>query len=128
MTAGNGLPNRRFEFGNGAVDVFRDGELTRIVLSGDLDLSTVGRVRVAVESACENTPANVVVDLSAVEFVDSHGLELLVTTHRSVAAEKCSLAVLPPSGHVRRVFTLTGLDWLFGDEPEARMLATGGCG
>ena len=81
MTAGNGLPNRRFEFGNGAVDVFRDGELTRIVLSGDLDLSTVGRVRVAVESACENTPANVVVDLSECSIT----LDELVSPRRSQA-------------------------------------------
>ena len=126
MSVADGVPNRRYEFGSGVVDVLRGCDTTRIVLSGDLDLSTVARVRVAIESACVRAPANVVVDLSAVEFVDSHGLQLLVTTHRNVTAEECSLAVVPPSGHVRRAFTLTGLDWLFGGEPAADTMVGGG--
>jgi anti-sigma B factor antagonist len=115
----NGLPAQRYQLGNGVVNVLRDGDLTRIVIVGDLDMSTVARVRLVVESACQSKPANVVVDLSAVEFVDSHGLHLLVETQRRVTADGCALVVVPPPDAIRRVFELTGLDWLFGDEPAA---------
>jgi anti-sigma B factor antagonist len=121
-----GANGRRYAFGHGAVELVHNGELTKVVVSGDLDTSTVARVRLALESACEGPPAQLVVDLSAVDFVDSHGLELLVSTHRRLAAEGCSLLVLPPAEHVQRVFTLTGLDWFFHDEPAARA-AAGGC-
>ncbi|HEY1317419.1 MAG TPA: STAS domain-containing protein [Gaiella sp.] len=127
MTGVNWLPDRRYEFGHGAVALERDGDLRRVVVSGDLDLSTVARVRLAIESACESTPAKLVVDLSAVEFVDSHGLQLLVATQRRLAAGGCSLVLVPPVEHVRRVFTLTGLDRFLGEEPTAGAAATGGC-
>lgn len=127
MTRANGLPHRRYEFGYGGVEVKRDGDLTRLVVAGDLDLTTVARVRLAIERACERPPAKLVIDLSAVDFVDSHGLQLLVVAQRTLAAEGCALAFVPPAGHVRRVFTLTGLDWFFLDEPATGAAATVGC-
>lgn len=127
MEGASWLPGRRHEFGHGAVELVSNGELTKVVVSGDLDLSTVARVRLALESACEESSAKLVVDLSAVDFVDSHGLQLLVSTHRALAAEGGSLVVLPPAEHVQRVFTLTGLDWFFDHEPAAHAAAGRGC-
>ena len=89
-------------------------------------MSTVERVRAAVENACERTSGELVVDLSRVDFVDSHGLQLLVNTHRRLVAEGCSLVVVPPAQHhVRRAFALTGLDSFFRDEPAAGAAAQG---
>ena len=116
MTGANGVPARRYHFGNGVADVVRDADLARIVLAGDLDTSTVQRVRLIVEGACERRPGRVVVDLAAVEFVDSHGLQLLADTHRRLTAEGASLVVVPPAEPVRRAFELTSLEWLFGDD------------
>lgn len=127
MTGANWLPNRRYDFGRGGVEVERDGDLTRLLVTGDLDLSTVARGRLAIERACERAPGKLVIDLSALEFVDSHGLQLLVATERILAAEGWDLALVPPAGHVRRVFTLAGLDWFFRDEPAAGAAATAGC-
>lgn len=118
---------RRYEFGHGAVELVPDGDLTKVVVSGDLDTSTVARVRLALESACVGSPAKLVVDLSAVDFVDSHGLQLLVSTHRRMTAEGCALLVLPPAEHVQRVFALTGLGWFFHQEPAAHAAASRGC-
>lgn len=127
MNGANWLPHRRYELGRGRVDVERDGDLTRLLVTGDLDLSTVARVRLAIERACEGAPAELVIDLSAVEFLDSHGLQLLIATERTLTAEGWALNLVPPAGHVRRVFTLTGLDWFFRDEPAAGAAATAGC-
>lgn len=105
---------RRYEFGAGVAVVVRDGALTRIALSGDLDMSTVPRVQAIIDGACEGSPERMVVDLSGVEFVDSHGLQLLSATHRALTADGCVFVVLPPPAPVRRVFEITGLDQLFG--------------
>jgi anti-sigma B factor antagonist len=115
MTRVNGAPSEQYEFAHGVAEVVRDPDATRIVLTGDLDMSTVARVRPIVESACESSPGTVVLDLSAIEFVDSHGFRLLVATHRALTADGCVLVVLPPPAPVRRAFEITGLDRLFGD-------------
>ena len=117
MRLDNGAPPMRYELGNGSVEVGRDPAATRIVLTGDLDMSTVARVRPIVESACKRSPETVVLDLSAIEFVDSHGFRLLAATHRALTAGGCALVVLPPPAPVRRAFEITGLDHLFGDPP-----------
>jgi anti-sigma B factor antagonist len=104
---------RRYEFGGGVAEVVRDGALTRIALAGDLDMSTVARVQMIIDGECESAPERIVVDLSDVEFVDSHGLHLLSATHRALTADGCVLVVLPPRQPVRRAFEITGLDGLF---------------
>jgi anti-sigma B factor antagonist len=112
-------PERRVEYPCGSVGTRSQGDVTHVLVSGDLDMLTAARVRLAIEGACKGTPTRVALDLSELEFIDSHGLELLVTTHRNLTADGCSFSVTPPSAGARRVFTLTGLDWLFDDEPAA---------
>ena len=114
MTRGNGAPAMRYEFGSSAAEVGRDPDATRIVLTGDLDMSTAPRVRAIVEAACAGNPGAVVLDLSALDFVDSHGFQLLVATHKAAAGNGCELVLIPPHGPVRRAFEITGLDHLFG--------------
>ena len=117
MTRVNEVSSGSHEFGRDAAEVIRDPDATRIVLTGDLDMSTVALVRPIVESACEHSPETVILDLSAIEFVDSHGFRLLVAAHRALTADGCLLVVLPPPAPVRRAFEITGLDHLFGDPP-----------
>ena len=114
MTRVSGDSSRRYECPHRVAQIVRDTDLTRIVFSGDLDMSTVTQARPIVERACESGSERVVVDLSAVEFVDSHGLHLIATTHRALSATGCTIVVLPPSEAVRRAFEITGLDELFG--------------
>jgi hypothetical protein len=55
----------------------------------------------------------VVVDLSGTQFCDSAGLTVLVRAHKqSLAAGGELRVVLPASGTVPRIFTVTGLDQL----------------
>jgi anti-sigma B factor antagonist len=117
MPGADRSPERRYEYAGGSVDTRSQGDVSHVQVSGDLDMLTAARVRLAIEGACEGTPTRVTLDLSELEFIDSH--ELLVTTHRNLTAEGRSLSVTPPSDGARRVFTVTGLDWLFGDEPAA---------
>jgi anti-anti-sigma factor len=76
--------------------------------SGALDLADAPRLREAIQSAFTSTDADVEVDLTAVEFVDSVVLSVFVTAHKRFAAVDRNIAFLVPRD-LRRVFELTGL-------------------
>jgi anti-anti-sigma factor len=90
----------------------RDGFVV-LVLGGDLDLLARDRFEAAVE-ALRPLPAPLLVDLSAVDFVDSSGLNGLFTA-RAVALEETgsSLHLLAPTSAVRRLLELTASTPLF---------------
>lgn len=104
---------------DGVMKLVRTDDATRISVTGDLDMHTARRARSIIESVCESRPLNVVIDLSGLEFVDSHGLHLLVDAHRTLTAAGCRLVFVPPPGHIRRAFAITGLDGLFGVRADA---------
>lgn len=91
-------------------DVVREGDVTTVVLQGEIDLSNAWAVREIIEEECARHPAKLVVDLDAVEFVDSSALNLFVTTHRTLLAEGCLLVLASPSEQVWRSFVITHLD------------------
>ena len=107
-------------------DVVRETEVTRIVLEGDIDVCTVGRVQAVIEEECAFRGSHtIVIDLSAVEFVDSHGLRLLANTHQSLTSEGRALVVVPPPDIVWRAFVFTGLDAVLVVQEDAQMRHNG---
>ncbi|WP_328608314.1 STAS domain-containing protein [Amycolatopsis sp. NBC_00345] len=62
------------------------GRTMVLVLDGDLDLHTAPTVREAIESALAQGPRRLVVDLSAVRFLNSAGLTVLLDGHRAAAS------------------------------------------
>jgi anti-anti-sigma factor len=107
------MPERITPESNGVVEVVETDGVTRIVVTADLDMHTARGARLLLESVCDARPANVVIDLSGLEFVDSHGLHLLVITSRGLTGAGCPLAFVPPPAHIRRAFSIAGLDGLF---------------
>jgi anti-anti-sigma factor len=76
----------------------RAGDTCRVTAGGDIDLATVARLREAVAEAAVAaagattpgdavTPPRLVLDLRAVEFMDSAGLALLVELRDRYGAE-----------------------------------------
>lgn len=102
----------------------RDGDVTTVYLQGELDLASASKVRRLIEGECARYPAKLVVDLSAVEFIDSSGLSLLVVTHRRLLDEGCLLVVASPSETVWRAFVVTNLDGTLLFEPAPVQAAT----
>jgi anti-anti-sigma factor len=76
--------------------------------AGALDLGDAARLRDALQSTFTSSDADVVVDLTQVEFVDSVILSVFVTVHKRFAAENRTLTFLVPP-ELFRVFELTGL-------------------
>lgn len=80
-----------------------------IELHGQLDAQAAPLVSRAVERALEGPDPALVIDLAAVDFMDSAGLRALVEAQRRSEERDRRLRVVCPPGHLRRVFTLTGL-------------------
>jgi anti-sigma B factor antagonist len=85
---------------------------SRRVLSvrGDIDIGTLGILRSALQAALESGRRDVWVDLSEVTFMDSSGLNALVNADHEFSGCKRNLTVICPTGPVRRILELTGLD------------------
>jgi len=91
-------------------EILRDDGKTIVRLAGDLDFATVAEVMPALEKECARNPKQLVLDLSRVEFLDSSGIYLLVTVHKRLTANGCSLIVTDPSAAASRALQVTATD------------------
>ena len=85
-------------------------ELAIVSLSGELDLYTAERVRVAVDEAGAVGADNVIVDLSEISFIDSTALGVLVQETKRLEGRGHSLVLVTNDPRTLRVFEVTGLD------------------
>jgi anti-anti-sigma factor len=80
-----------------------------IAVEGELDIATVDELRDPVEDALESS--GVILELSALEFIDSIGIWTLVRLCERALKSGHRFAVVNGShDQVERVFQLTGLD------------------
>lgn len=93
-----------------AIDTSSEGQKARLALSGELDLATVPRVEQAVDAALAGGARTLIVDLSALRFVDSSGLRLFVVLHQRAAAEGWTLSLIRPPERAMNVFKVSGLE------------------
>ncbi len=80
-----------------------------IAIGGAIDLANASELEARLDRLARETD-RVVLDLSALEFLDSSGLAVLVRLHNRVA----DVRVVHPTPAVRRIIEITGLDEAFG--------------
>ena len=78
-------------------------------LAGELDLYNAHQVREALLACCEEQPERLVVDLAAVEFIDSTALGVLVEA-RSRMTDRQAFMLAAPGAETRRALEVSGLD------------------
>ncbi|WP_158548665.1 STAS domain-containing protein [Blastococcus sp. TF02A-26] len=88
----------------------------RITAVGEIDCSTAPRLATCLDSVLAAAPAEVVVDLSQVTFLDSAGLHTLVTAHGRATGLGVRLRVLVATRAVLRPIQVTGLEHVLGIE------------
>jgi anti-sigma B factor antagonist len=86
----------------------RDG-FVRIVLRGELDLSTVKQVEEEITRAETSSPPLIVLDLGSLSFLDSTGLRMIVAADERARDQGRRVAVVRGPDSVNRVFTITKL-------------------
>lgn len=82
----------------------------RLVLTGELDISTAPRLEEDLRRVESERPAMIVLDLEKLEFLDSTGLRLLILADNRARDEGRELAVVHANEMILRVFRLTRLD------------------
>ena len=94
--------------------VERDAATGTIVASGEIDLASSPEFRTAIHDLLDSGVRAIVVDLTAVSFIDSSGLGVLVGSLKRVnELGDGSLALRGLDGPALRVFEITGLDQVF---------------
>jgi anti-sigma B factor antagonist len=78
-----------------------------IAVAGEIDAHTAPAVAAAL-AASDHDP--LVLDLAAVEFVDSSGLRVLLEAHQVLEAEGRSLVLSRPSTAVQRLLDVAGVE------------------
>lgn len=103
-------------------------DIVEIAFSGPrIDSVVAPQLKVELEQAVVDAPKRIVLDLSAVEFMDSTGLGVFVSLLKKLGADG-AIAVAGVRPAVLRLFQLTRLDTLFrivDDVPAARALVRG---
>jgi anti-sigma B factor antagonist len=90
------------------------GDHLVIALAGEIDLYTAPRLQSELTSALSSGGrARVVVDMSAVEFCDSTGMNVLLAAHRLAAERGGEFALAAPRAAVRKILEVTGLNAVF---------------
>lgn len=92
------------------VAVGEEAGTTLVTLSGELDIATADRLTKALDGLSVEKGGRLAVDLSAVQFMDSTGLRLLIRANRTAGERGYEFAVVTGGSPAKRVFELTKMD------------------
>lgn len=90
------------------------GDHVVLALAGEIDLYTAPKLQSELTAAlAAGKPAQLVVDMSAVEFCDSTGMNVLLAAHRLANERGGDLTLAAPRAAVRKILEVTGLESVF---------------
>ena len=95
-----------------SVWVDADGDAVKLAARGEMDLATAEVVDRELQKAEASDARRIILDLSGVEFIDSTGIKVLVRAARRSADDSDRLAIMPGTGHVAEMLSLTGVEKL----------------
>jgi anti-sigma B factor antagonist len=100
------------------------GDHIVVALAGEIDLYTAPRLQSELTSVLsDNKSAQIVVDMSAVEFCDSTGMNVLLAAHRVATERGGDLTLAAPRPPVRKILEVTGLQSVFTIEDDLPAVA-----
>jgi anti-anti-sigma factor len=102
-----------------AVEVAPRNGSAVVTVGGELEFGTAAALRTTLSDLAQAECDSVVVDLAALEFIDSTGLSLLVQAKQRFESLGRQFRLRAPTPRVARVFETSGLAEVFGLEPAA---------
>ena len=84
-----------------------------VTLAGDIDMARILELDELLEEFRRGPASYVLVDLTAVEFMDSTGLGMMARLRREAIARGGTLSVVNPSAQVARTIRIAGLSAAF---------------
>ncbi|SFI69384.1 anti-anti-sigma factor [Amycolatopsis sacchari] len=104
----SGESQRDDDGADGVVTLEREGDAVVLRVTGELDLATAPKVQQKTDAALRERPPVLVIDLTAVTFLASAGMAVLVAAHRQ-AAPGTAVRVVAASRVTLRPLQLTKL-------------------
>lgn len=95
------------------VAVTTDGGTGRIEVGGELDVHTASALGEAVTSAFDQGATSIVLDVQALRFCDSSGIQVLVQARERAIEAGGTVTLTGVHGPVEKVLSVTGLLDLF---------------
>ncbi len=92
------------------IDVTSAAKAQTIVLTGEADLLGAPKIEAALKDASAGEPQLIVIDLASLTFIDSSGLQALITGHELCRARGHELQIVPGPENVQRLFELIGIN------------------
>ncbi len=89
------------------------GDITVVTVASELNARNAQQVRTALRELLGTGPTKLVIDLSALNFIDSAGLGALLAAFKTAGAAGGRLALCGLSEPVRSIFELTRLHRVF---------------
>ena len=88
-----------------------NGTVLRIKLRGEIDHHSAAAVRSAMDDMIRSRrPSELVIDMSAVDFMDSSGLGLIMGRFNTMKAMGGTLTVADPNEGIEKIMNLAGLE------------------
>jgi anti-anti-sigma factor len=84
-----------------------DGCVT-LSVHGEIDLTSASLLQRELDDAESSAPGRIVLDLAALDFIDSSGLRVLLEAHRRAESSDHVLVLARVPRDVRRLLSLTG--------------------
>ncbi|HBO54710.1 STAS domain-containing protein [Janibacter terrae] len=94
------------------------GEVHIVHVSGEIDVTSAAVLRDALEALIADGRRRLTLDLSAVTFMDSTGLGIVVGRLKRLSRHGGTMTVAAAHPRVLRVFSITGLDQLLDVHPD----------
>jgi anti-sigma B factor antagonist len=91
------------------VESISAGDCAVLKVAGEIDVYTAPELRQRVISLIDDGARHVIVDLRAVDFLDSTGLGVLVGSLRRLRTHEGSLDLVTDGGRILQLFRITGL-------------------
>ncbi len=84
-----------------------------VTAAGRIDSTNANQLDNALKQLLEDGNANIVVELSGIEYMSSAGLRAIVAALREAKKKRGDVRIATPSERVSEVFSLAGLSALF---------------
>jgi anti-anti-sigma factor len=99
------------EFAVFALPVDGGGTDCRVVIRGEVDMTTAPQLADCVASAVVEPPGDLIFDLTDTTFLDSAGLMVITSAQRRLP-ESCGVILRDPNPFIRRILAIARMDAL----------------
>lgn len=93
------------------------GNCSTFHLKGRLDLTSSSELKEKVKEYLDQGKVNIILDLAQVDFINSSGLGILVSTLKEVRTVKGRIALCSLAPYVQEIFEITQLSHIFDIYP-----------